>query len=160
MKFKAPASYLIIKVQFDNREQIIDVVDLFLETKNHQIQIKKKPYRNLGKEYIGITEFNNFIEIIKTSITESESIAKKHFENDKETQFLYLKEMKYLEVDVDIISYSLPYSNIFSPFCQFDISVVCLDENKYPIFPYDSRGYCNITFVFDYANNLKILEIS
>ncbi|WP_456439819.1 hypothetical protein [Psychroserpens sp.] len=149
------------KLFFDNRPIGIDLGDTFYETKKHEIKFRGKEYRTLGKEIVSYDEYKNLIEQISFSIIKSEQIARNFFSSEEDIKYLYLTEMKYLDISyIDILSYGLPFSDIYSTFCQFDIGIECLNKEKEPIFIYDGRGICNINYIIDFSNNLKIMEVS
>jgi hypothetical protein len=150
-----------IQVLFKNRITNIDLSHIFFKLNENEIGIVQKNYRNLYVHKMNIDEFNRLINCIKSATIKSEQIAIEFFANNKEEiEPLYSNELDHYDVEVDLLSYELKNNDIQLPNFEFDILIHCMDKEDQPIFMYDSRGCCTVSFELNNLNELRAKEIS
>ncbi len=150
-----------LQATFYNKPVTIQMEDNFYTINQQQIGIVERGYRQTTTNIISIEEFERISGLFKTALSISEPLAQNFYaENREEIEPLFSEELDHYKVAIDLLSYTVNSNNTNNPSIQFDISIECRDKDDQPIFMYDTRGFCTISFETDNAGTLLVKEVS
>lgn len=146
---------------FHNRPTKVDLKEVFYPISDNEIGIVDKAYRRLTVDRLNGAAYHELLDLIRSAIARSEQLAVDFYnDNKEEVEPLYSLELDHYSVGIDLLAYAPNAAANGRPALELDVLIECRDKDGQPIFMYDSRGCCCVSFELNASNELIVSSVS